>query len=167
MTSWHRDIMTSTHHYHTQLTINGHVTRNNYCKCLTDALTLQVWYRSVNLRPREVAKTFSGEKKNFEFWMLNFELSAKPILNCSILNWELSHSHECCVRYLFVQFEWFVFSTSPRISLIECCVRYYSFNSSDSCSVLYHEFHQSHECRVRYYSCNSSNSCSVLHHEFH
>ena len=28
------------------------------------------------------------EKKNLEFGMLNVELSAKPMLNCPILNWE-------------------------------------------------------------------------------
>ena len=32
---------------------------------------------------------FPGQEENFEFWMLNFELSAKPILNYSILNCEL------------------------------------------------------------------------------
>ena len=32
---------------------------------------------------------FPGQEENFEFWMLNFELSAKPILNYSILNCDL------------------------------------------------------------------------------
>ena len=37
---------------------------------------------------------FPGQEENFEFWMLNFELSAKPILNYSILNCELEMNTE-------------------------------------------------------------------------
>lgn len=40
------------------------------------------------LRPRQGVFFPSGGKKNLEFGMLNVELSAKPMLNYPILNWE-------------------------------------------------------------------------------
>ena len=42
-------------------------------------------------------------ERNFEFWVLSFELSAKPILSCSVLSFEL-FSSSFCVQVLCSSF---------------------------------------------------------------
>ena len=53
-------------------------------ECINFASVIQI----CKLRPRQGVIFPSGGKKNLEFGMLNVELSAKPMLNCPILNWE-------------------------------------------------------------------------------
>ena len=53
-------------------------------ECINFASVIQI----CKLRPRQRVIFPSGGKKNFEFGMLNVELSAKPMLNYPILNWE-------------------------------------------------------------------------------
>ena len=53
-------------------------------ECINFASVIQI----CKLRPRQGVIFPSGGKKNLEFGMLNFELSAKPMLNYPILNWE-------------------------------------------------------------------------------
>ena len=53
-------------------------------ECINFASVIQI----CKLRPRQGVIFPSGGKKNLEFGMLNVELSAKPMLNYPILNWE-------------------------------------------------------------------------------
>ena len=53
-------------------------------ECINFASVIQI----CKLHPRQGVIFPSGGKKNLEFGMLNVELSAKPMLNYPILNWE-------------------------------------------------------------------------------
>ena len=53
-------------------------------------------------------------ERNFEFWVLSFELSAKPILSCSVLSFELFSSS-------------FVFKFCVQVFVFKFCVQVFVF----------------------------------------